>query len=51
MFFCSRGNDAEDRGYAEERCAVLRQLTDQSCDVRRELPPGAALFHEPRVVA
>ena len=23
----------------KERCAVLRQLTDESCDVRRELPP------------
>jgi hypothetical protein len=26
---------------------VLRQLRDQEYYVRRELPPGAAPFHEP----
>lgn len=33
--------------YKEIVPAVLRQLTDQSYFVRRELPPGAAPFHGP----
>jgi fatty acid desaturase len=37
--------------YRELVPAVLRQLNDQSYYVRRELPPGAAPFHEPDRVA
>ena len=37
--------------YKELVPAVLRQLNDQSYYVRRELPPGAAPFHEPEQVA
>jgi fatty acid desaturase len=37
--------------YKELVPAVLRQLKDQSYYVRRELPPGAAPFHEPERVA
>jgi fatty acid desaturase len=35
--------------YRELVPAVLRQLKDQSHYVRRELPPGAAPFHEPAI--
>jgi fatty acid desaturase len=37
--------------YKELVPAVLRQLKDQSYYVRRELPPGAAPFHEPEIAA
>jgi fatty acid desaturase len=37
--------------YKELVPAVLRQLKDQSHYVRRELPPGAAPFHEPEHAA